>query len=84
MPIPGADRRKEQCLRNVVTTSLYNDQKNIKMDQFLKFTPGLNDKFDDTDDPGDDVMVLFHASKPPGGFKLVFSILSYCINSISG
>ena len=66
MTFPGADRRREQCLKNVVTTSLYRDQKNIKIDQFLKFTPGLNDNYDSKDDPGDAVMAIFHSAKRPG------------------
>ena len=66
MTFPGSDRRREQCLRNVVTTSMYYDQKNIKIDQHLKFTPGLNDSFDVKDDAGEEVMALFHTAKPPG------------------
>ena len=65
MSPPGLSRRRDACLRNVITTSLYTDHNYVKTDQFVQLIPGLNDEFD-TNEPGDDVMALFHTVKPPG------------------
>ena len=66
MSYPGAARRRDKCLRNVAATSLYNNHQNIEMDQKIKFIPGLNDRFSDKDDPGDDVLAVFHTAMAPG------------------
>ena len=81
MTFPGSDRRREQCLRNVVTTSLYCDKKNIKIDQFLKFTPGLNDEFDGNEDPGEEVMAIFHSAKQPGKHLARVLFMIFCSNA---
>ena len=64
----GSSKRKDECLRSLVATSLYADETKVKMDQFIQFTPGLNDCLT-SDFPGDDAVILFHSVKPPGRFS---------------
>ena len=78
MSPPGYARRRDVCLKNVITTSIYTDHNIAKTDQFVQILPGLNDDFD-VGSPGEEVVAMFHTVRPPGTGLNNDNYLSYYI-----